>query len=389
MIDGGRKTRARLPKATLGRGPRLSLLVVLAVTTGACGRGLFSGSSSSSSSSGGGNGTTRSLYVTNMATGKLSALSNTSGTPGNPVTIGAGKTQGPLGLAATSDAVYVANSKDNEIHEFALSSNGNGNLSSLATIAAGANPQQPVVTPGGSFAYAINNGGSISQYSIGTDFSLAANGSTTSGLVSPVSGIASSSFLYVTDPAGGAGKVLSFAINGDGTLASGPSSVSLGTGATNPGQIIMDTSGTWVIVGDATSGFISVLEVSGSGLSLFTQTAPSTSSPAGGLVFALTTAGLPFLYVANPNLDTISMYSFNTGVLTSLGTVAGLSTPNGLAVDSASSALFAVNTGNGTVSGFSISSSSGLLTATANANTESPANSASSPEFIAVNGQSG
>jgi 6-phosphogluconolactonase (cycloisomerase 2 family) len=380
------QTREALPSTTRHRWPRLAMLVALAVTTGACGHGLFSGSSSSSSSGGGG-GTTRSLYVTNFADGKLSSLSNSSGVPGSPVTIGTGQASGPVGLAATSKAVYVANAADNKVHEFAISSTGN--LSTLGTIAAGTNPQNVAVTSNGSFAYAINQGGSISQYVIGTNGGLTSNGSTTSGLTAPTSGVASSSFVYVTDSAGGTGVILTFSINTDGTLASGPSSVAAGG---NPAQITMDTSGVWVFVGDATSGVISVLKVSGGSLAPIFQTLAS-GSPAGGLVFALTTPTTAFLYVANPNLSTITIYSFNrvTGVLTFSATVTGLSTPNGLAVDSASSAtaLFAANTADGTISGFGINSSTGGLTAPASSATENPANNGSSPEFIAVKGQSG
>jgi 6-phosphogluconolactonase (cycloisomerase 2 family) len=381
------QTREALPGAIRHRWPRLAMLVAVAVMTGACGHGLFSGNSSSSSSGGGGGGTTRSLYVTNFADGKLSSLSNSSGVPGSPVTIGAGQASGPAGLAATSKAVYVANTADNMIHEFAISSTGN--LSTLGTIAAGTNPQQVVVTSNGSFAYAINQGGSISQYVIGTNGGLTSNGSTTSGLITPVSGVASSSFLYVTGSTGGTGVVLTFAINSDGTLASGPSSVAAGG---SPSQITMDTSGLWVFVGDATSGVISVLQVMGSSVKLAFQTL-GTGSPAGGLVFALPTPTTAFLYVANPNPSTISIYPFNTvnGVLSLPAIVSGLSTPNGLAVDSPSSAtaLFAANTADGTISGFTISSFNGGLTFVGSSATENPANNGSSPQFIAVNGQSG
>ncbi|MGH7839142.1 MAG: hypothetical protein ACREQC_15120, partial [Candidatus Binataceae bacterium] len=334
-------------------------LTLLAMLAGACGHGVFSGNSSSSSTGGGGGGsTTRSVYVTNFADGKLSALSRSSGVPASPATIKAGKANGPLGMAIASNpsALYVANAADNTIHEFALSASGN--LSGLGTIAAGTAPQQVLVleTSSSAFVYAINLGGSISQYVIGSDGDLSSNtpSSTTSGLITPVSGVLSSSFAYITD-SGGGGVVLIFAINSDGTLASRPNSVfSLGIAGGNPAQIAMDNSGVWVFVGDATNGVVSVFQVSGSGLVSHFQTL-ATGARVAGLAYAVTPGGNAFLYVANPTANTLTIYSFNivTGVLTFSAAASGFVTPTGLAVDNASSAanLFVTNAGNGTVSG--------------------------------------
>ena len=219
-------------------------LALIAIGAGACGHGLFSGSSAGSSSgSGGGSATARSVYVTNFADGKLSALANSSGTLTSPSTIAAGFAAGPLGLALTPPgafapiALYAANLADNTIHEFGVSATGN--LSALATIAAGTQPQQIAVTPNGLFAYAINFGGSITEYLINSasgQLSANAPSSITTGLTTPVSAAASNAFLYVTDPSGGAGLVLTYAIGSAGTLphatsAANPSAArtSLGT----------------------------------------------------------------------------------------------------------------------------------------------------------------
>jgi 6-phosphogluconolactonase (cycloisomerase 2 family) len=97
------------------------------------------------------------------------------------------------------------------------------------------------VTPSGSFAYGINAGASISEYLINSaNGKLSANtqSSIATGLTTPVSAAATDSFLYVTDPSGGAGLALTFMIATDGTLSHASS---VATGGSNPGQILIDT----------------------------------------------------------------------------------------------------------------------------------------------------
>jgi 6-phosphogluconolactonase (cycloisomerase 2 family) len=333
------------------------------------------------------------VFVTNFADGKVSALTNSRGILSAPTTIAAGAASGPVGLTLATPsgataplALYVANPADNTIHEFGVSSSGN--LSELATIAAGSRPQHVAVDPTGSFAWAINSGGSISQYLINSQTGKLSTNSTasiTQGLVAPVSGVASGSFLYVTDPSNGAGLALTYsANNGLLSLAS-----SVATGGANPGQLAafsVTGGSTWVAVADATSGVVSLFQVQGSALSLFGTV--GTGSGAAGLVFAQTSSGLTFLYVANSLADTVTSFSFNTttGVLALLAVTTGLSGPTGLAVDNPSAAtrFFAANNTNGTVSTFSLDPTTGQLTAINSFAIESPANSASAPEFVGV-----
>jgi 6-phosphogluconolactonase (cycloisomerase 2 family) len=369
-----------------------TLALVVALAAGCGGRTFFSGTTSSSSggSGGGGTGTTRSVYVTNSADGKLSALAQSGGVPSSPRTITSGAASGPLGLAVTPsrNALYVANSADNEVHEFALSSNGN--LSALGTITTGSNPQQVLVTTDGTAAYAINSGGSISQYLVSSSGTLTDNtpAATTSDLITPISGVLSNSTAYITDQGGG-GVVSAFAINSDGTLGTLLSStLTLGIAGGKPSQIAMDTTGSWVFVADATSGVVSVFQILSNG-ALTPSTNPLTSTPgagAAGLAFAVTPDGNAFLYVATPNLNAVQIYIFSAGALTFSISATGFSSPTGLAVDNASDAanLFATNGANGTVTGLSIDPTVGALTSVGTSATENPANGASSPQFILV-----
>jgi 6-phosphogluconolactonase (cycloisomerase 2 family) len=366
------------------------LLSLGAACFGACGKGIYSGNSSSSGGGGGGGTTLRSVYVSNFADGKLSSLNQSSGTLSAPRTIASGKSNGPVGLATnlgsgTLSALYVANAADNKIHEFKLDSNGN--FSDLATVAAGNAPQQVVVTTSGTFAYSINHSGSISQYTINSTTGALTRNSTTSGLVNPVSGVATDSFVYVTDPLSGAGIVSSYGINADGTLAFTSEAPSQGIpgGASNPAQIVIDPTGTWVFVSDATNGAVSVFQVQGNGLVLFSVTA-ATGSAAAGLAYATTSAGANFLFVANPAANIVTLFSFDTtsGLLTPVTSATGLSAPTGLAVDTTSSFLFVTNQSSGTVSSFSIDAATGVPSFINSFSTENPANNASSPQFIIV-----
>jgi 6-phosphogluconolactonase len=388
------------------RGWCLVTLALIAAVAEACGPGVFpevspsatptatpTAAPSATPTPGSGAAAASRVYVTNFADGRVSVLTNSSGTLSAPATIAAGAASGPVGLtlatpsgAAAPLALYVANPADNTIHEFGVSSSGS--LRTLATIAAGSQPQHVVVDPTGDFAWAINSGGSISQYLINAQSGeLSANSAVaiTEGLVAPVSGVASGSFLYVTDPSNGAGLALTYsASSGLLSLAS-----TVATGGADPGPIAafsVTGGSTWVAVADATTGVVSLFQVQGSKLSL--SGTVGTGSGAAGLVFAQTSSGLTFLYVANPSADSVTSFSFNTttGVLALLAVTPGLRGPTGLAVDnpSAATTLFAVNNTNGTVSTFSLDPTTGQLTAINSFATESPANSASAPEFVVV-----
>jgi 6-phosphogluconolactonase (cycloisomerase 2 family) len=383
MNNFGRRRRAHRLRT-------IAALALIAIAAGACGHGIFSGSSSSSSSGGGGSGTARSVYVTNFVDRELSALANSNGTLSSPATIAAGAANGPLGLvltppgSSTPVALYVANPADNLIHQFTVTSTGN--LSALDTIAAGTQPQQVAVTSNASFAYAINAGGSISEYLINSASGvLTANApsSIVTGLTTPVSAVAnSSSFLYVTDPSGGLGLVLTFTIASGGALSFTSSAA---TGGSNPGQMAIDAvsnGSTWVFVADTVSGVVSVFQVVGSALS------PVVTIPTGGAAAGMalaTTSGGTFLYVANPSQDLVTTFSLNTatGVLALFATTPGFNLPTGLAVDNSSTTLFVTNNGAGTVTTLTISST-GALSAINSFPTENPTNSGSEPEYIAV-----
>jgi 6-phosphogluconolactonase (cycloisomerase 2 family) len=395
-MEAVRRQRIETLFRRMRRQPALAILAALAIMAAAadaCGHGVFPENSSNSSAGGGGSTTARSVYVTNFADHKIAALANSSGTLSSPTTLAAGAANGPLGLALTPPgstvpkALYVANPADGLIHEFGV--NSSGNLNSLATISAGTQPQQVAVDSTGAFAYAINGGGSIAQYTINASTgALSANtpASMTTGLTAPVSAAAAGSFLYVTDPSGGAGLVLTYTIGGGGLLALASS---VPTGGTNPNQIaaVSASNGlTWVFVGDSTSGVVTVFQVQGTALALVGTV--GTGVGTAGLAFGTTSTGLSFLYVANPSTNSVASFSFNltTGVLAPFATTTGFNPPTGLAVDNPASAstLFVVNNGAGSVTTLPISAQSGGLGTANTFATENPANASSKSEYVAV-----
>jgi 6-phosphogluconolactonase len=374
-----------------------TVLLSLAFIGGACGRGIFKPASSSSSSSvatptptpGAGKFT----YLTNFNDGKVSMFSRHTGSGllGTPSQIKAGKVGGPFGLAVApaANALYVANSADAQIHEFGIGSNGKLSALGSGVIAAGKMPTMIAVTPSGGFAYATNFSGSISGYTINSGSgALGANGTTTNSVTQPFGAVATDSFLYVSDQKSGFGVVLSYAINTDGSLAVPPKSLpSLGfVGASTPGPMIIDPTRAFVFVSDVAQGVVSVFSTSGGPLKyVSSKTTSAAGTPALGLAY-VTTRGGNFLYVANQNAGSITVFQFNSaaGTLAVVNAVNGLNQPTGLAIDPSGSFLYSANQGDGTIAEFSLNQTTGALTSIGSVNSENPANPSSSPEFVLI-----
>jgi 6-phosphogluconolactonase len=371
-------------------------LFALAIGAGACGKGIFSSADSSSSSGGGGGSstTTRSVYVSNFGDGKVSSLdlNSSNGKLSHPATISGGTTNGPLGLASFSTtALYAANAADNTIYEYTLT---NGKPSSLGTIAAGNAPQQIVLTPANAYAYAVNkNGGSISEYIVDSSTGALSNNTVSSiggPPTTPLSIAASDANVYVTDLNGGAGVVWTFSINGDGTLASGPSSTpSLGNLALGaPNQIILDSTATYAFVGDS-SGVVSAFQVSAATLAFLTTASTSQNVSVAGLAYGANIGGNDYIYCTNPQANSVSVFSWAPNSLTPTSTSqpgSSLNQPTGIAIvtSTATPYLYVTNAGNGTVTQFTVSTTDGSLTETNTFNTQSPANTAGQPMSIMI-----
>lgn len=385
----------RVSVRTAGRAlPILSGLLLLAVLGGACGRSIFPAASSSTATATPTPGTGAFLYVANndgtvgefkraVSTGILTFVG----------TISAGPASGPFGITAAPEGtfVYVANTADG-IHQYGVNLQ-TGKLTIIGTgvVTAGSTPRWVGVNASGTFAYVTNFGAaSVSPFTINTaNGALGANGSAVGGpLANPYAAVATDSFLFVSDRAN-SGTVISFPINGDGTLGT-PSSTSMvfsGTGM--PGPMIIDPSGQFLYVTDVSNGTVSLLSGVAGGALTLVQVYPTTSpgTPAIGLAMAAPSNGSEFLYVANQSAGTISLYVVTpaTGALTLPAVAAfGLSSPTGLAVDPSGAFLYVTNQGTGTIATFAISATNGTLTAVGSPIATEPSKPASTPVFIAI-----
>jgi 6-phosphogluconolactonase (cycloisomerase 2 family) len=379
--------------------PTLATLALCGALAGACGRSPYSIANGSPTPTG--TITTSPsvgnfLYSSNFADGKVGVFTRNvnTGVLAFVGPAGAGSTSGPMGIANGPSAkfLYVVNSADNNVRQYKI----NGSTGKLAqigggTVAAGTSPQWIAVTPNGQFAYAINlGGGTITPYTVdATSGVLTANGTAFSSvkLKKPATAVASNSFLYVTDTNNG--SIVSFPIGASGTLSGGTAAV-LATlpAVANPGPAILDSSGQFVYVTDASLGVVYFLNVGTGVLTLANAYTSTVVGAAVGLAIAHTSSGNNFLYVTNQTVVPPSITGFQVAGNGALSLVAGtpftdvsLGQPTGVVIDPTGSFLYVANQSKGTISRFSIDPTTGALSAGAPIATES---TASGPLYLAL-----
>jgi 6-phosphogluconolactonase len=303
----------------------------------------------------------------------------------NPVPNGTGGTSLPFRgvVDPTGQFLYVANGDDTvtaytiNTTTGALTAVGNSPYSLIA----GSNPTDILTDRLGKFLYVINlNNATINQYSIG-----AADGTLTAlspatvavGATPGLSAIdPQNKFLYVPN---GNQEVSVFAIAANGTLApitNSPFTVDLGSA---PTAVAIDPSDKFIYVAngnlDSVSGFS--LAASG-GIGAAVPGSPYSTSPTGTVIGVLPISvtvdpGGAYVSVVNDASDTVALFTLSstTGALTpsaeqsmetrlfpvssnvSVGTAAPTIAP---------AAVFATNATPGNVSGYTVTATSGALT---------------------------
>ncbi|HVC43804.1 MAG TPA: beta-propeller fold lactonase family protein [Candidatus Binataceae bacterium] len=375
--------------------PALAAIAVgVVLTGGACGRSIFPAATNSTTATPTGSPsptTGHFLYTSNTADGKVAEFKRnlTTGALTLAGSVGAGSVNGPIGITNGPGArfIYVANSTDSNVRQYKIDLS-NGLLASIGTIPAGTSPQWIAVSPTATFAFTTNfSAGTISPYTIdSTTGVLTANGSAflSSLLTNPSGAVATASFLYVTDEA--QGTVANFPITSTGTLLAGTSTflTTLGFGSPSPGPMIIDPTGQFVYATDLKLGVVYFLTVGTNGVLNYVNTYQSSNAAEGGLVFVPTT-GATFLYVANQQATppSISAFQVQSGILTFSATYTdpSLKLPTGLAVDPTDTFLYVTNQGAGTVTQFTITAGTGVLTKPVVFKTES---ATSGPLYIAI-----
>jgi 6-phosphogluconolactonase (cycloisomerase 2 family) len=303
-----------------------------------------------------------------------------------------GQTVAPVTLTVSATVyAYATNFGENTVSEYVIGAGGSANPGALTplptpTIAAGLKPFSVSVEPTGQYAYVANYGSaSVSEYTIGTGGQLSPVGAGTVATGSYPNGVTidpADKHAYVANLKDS--TVSQFSIGTDGVLNPlTPATVSTlptSTGVTNPSTIAIEPYGKYAYV----ANFGDEVPAPPTGPSTITQytvnadgtltlnSAPTAVSGSGpnAIVFVAVSPTVEYAYVVNVGDGTVSQYSIApTGALTPLSppTVAsgnGLTTtkPFGLAVNPAGTYLYVANAGEGTISQFSISPTTGALT---------------------------
>jgi 6-phosphogluconolactonase (cycloisomerase 2 family) len=169
----------------------------------------------------------------------------------------------------------------------------------------------------------------------------------------------SGKFLYAANSTGD--SVSTFNVAGDGTLTQAGNPTGAGL---NPQGAVIDPSGKFLLVANAsfppTSGSISVFSIdSGTGALTLTSTFTGPPSLFGPTQIVMTSSG--FAYVLTPSTNNaINAFTFSSGTLTSISSYFAGNGTSAIAVDPAGKLLYAANTSDNDVTGFTINADGSL-----------------------------
>jgi DNA-binding beta-propeller fold protein YncE len=375
----------------------IGAMIVVLMSGGGCGRGLFpvvtpTGSVTATPV------TNAYLYATNTTDGTISAFkrNTATGALGFIAKQSAGAVNGPVGLAVTpqNDLVYVANSSDGDVYEYSINTTGTlGNLTSLGSVACGTIPQLVAIDSTGEFVYVTNAGSqSVTEYAIESDGTLSIVDTLTGFLGKPFGIVAhpSAAIVYVADNT--AGLIYAFSIESGGELSEigGPVD-SNGTSAGQPGEmaIAIDSTAQYLLVDDTSIGVVSVFVIQSDGSLVYSSSFGTGQLRPIGIGAVNDGGGSSNNYVFTANMDGNFVQPFlrSAATLTQQASVSDSSGPTGLAIDPAGLFAYTGNSGNGTIGliGIENSQCSGSGTCLIKSfASESPANSSAGTQFVAT-----
>jgi 6-phosphogluconolactonase len=330
--------------------------------------------------------TTISAFSVNLSSGGLSAIGNS---------IGTGTVPSAIAVTPTINALFVANSGSNSISSYTINSDGSLTAASKAT-PTGTAPTGLAIDAAGKFLFVANQESSnISVFSIsgggltpvsGSPFTTIPAGYSypTGTLPVAVAVSASGKFLYVANQL--ANFVSAFSISASGKLtALGVPFYNVGT---SPSALGITPNGGFLYVANASANDISAFAI----CDAVVNSCTNVNSPDGTLT-AVTGSPFPaglgpvafafdpnfdFVYVVDKGSNQVSQYTFGSGsgVLTPLnpGTISTGATPVSIAIRPGATGsnlgntttnptdyVYVANNGAGTVSTFTLATSTGLL----------------------------
>jgi 6-phosphogluconolactonase len=334
--------------------------------------------------------TSISAYTVTQSSGALTSIGNALGT---------GSVPSAIAVTPSGTTLFVANSGSSNISGYTINSDGTLTAAS-ATTPTGTTPTALAIDSGGKFLFVANQGSSdVSVFSInGTGLTQAPGSPFTtipSGLSYPngtlpaaVAVSASGKFLYVANQL--ANFVSAFSINSPSGALSPLGVPFYDDGQTSPSGLAVTPNGGFLYVANAgaNSNNISAYAICDNVVnSCANPNAPDgtltrvTGSPFSAGLAPVAIAfdpGFNFAYVVDKGSNTISQYSYGpqNGVLTPLspGTISTGVTPVSIAILSGvvpadvgntlfntTDYAYVANLGSGTISIFSLTTSSGLL----------------------------
>jgi len=346
---------------------RLIVLALVAVFTLSCGGGGGGGGGSTSTDGGGGGGgatvigyvyalnnkgplTAGVVSVYQLNSNGLLTMGSTANTGKNPCTI----TIDPSGKYA-----YVTNTEDKNISQYTIGANGALTANGTKSIGVGLGPNSLAIDPSGKYAYVSNYGnvattpGTISQFTINADGTLSDLGTATLALGTNPYFVAvhpSGDYAYVVDY--GSDKVLLYNIGGGGTLSAAGSEIATGSG---PSMMAIDPAGNFAYVTNWDATTISQYSVN-AGNGTLTSNGPVA---AGNSPFSITIDPTgKYAYASNYDTGvvatTISQYNIVGGALTDMTTVATGKGPTYLVVNPSGKYAFVGNVGDSEISMYTI-----------------------------------
>ena len=274
--------------------------------------------------------------------------------------VAAGTTPYSIAVVPSGLYAYVANSGNNNVSEYTISSGVLTPNTIAATVAAGLKPVSVTVDSTGQYAYVVNAGngsipGTISQYTIGNDGTLAAMApaTVTAGL---------SPYSIAVDPSGTYAYVANYGSNNVSQYTIGtPSSSTPGALAPMSPPTVLAGSNPYSVTVDPLGRYAYVANYGSNNVSQYTIGTPSSSTPgalapmspptvlAGSNPISVTVdPSGQFAYVANYGSNNVSQYTISSGVLTSntaAATVTAGPNPESVTVDPSGQFAYVANYG--------------------------------------------
>lgn len=342
---------------------------------------------------GSGNGATTNNYnvtsvrVSCTAQSKYAYVASSSGvsqytisggalTPMGTATVPAGSAPSAVTTHPSGQYAYVANNVSNNISQYNIGSGGALTPMTTATVPAGTAPVAITVDPTGRYAYAVNFGsgggaGSVSQYNVtaGALVPMAVASVTADVGSNFITVDPSGKYVYVSNNGtGNAGTISQYAIGANGELAPmSPATVSIGgSGSLAAVSVAVSPDGKYAY--GLTSADIAQYSISTTGALTYMGSGFVPAFPAGsnvgGNALSIDSFGVN-MYTTNTtsgftgagvNLITIN----SNGNLKMEGSVTAGKDPVTTVIDPTGTFAFVVNSGDSTISQYTINSGSGM-----------------------------